>query len=33
MSLSDSEISGQGRSAKLNMSTAFSFLLGVNWPF
>jgi len=33
MSLSDAEINGQGRAAKLNMSSAFSFLLGVNWPF
>jgi hypothetical protein len=33
MSLSDSEINGEGRSAKLKMSGAFSFLIGVNWPF
>jgi hypothetical protein len=33
MSLSDSELSGEGRSAKLKLGSAFSLLLGVNWPF
>lgn len=33
MTMSDSEVTGEGRRARLNLGAAFSFLVGVNWPF
>lgn len=33
MTLSDTEVNESGRSARLNLGGAFSFLIGVNWPF
>lgn len=33
MTLSDSEVRGEGRRARLNLGGAFSFLFGINWPF
>jgi hypothetical protein len=32
-SMSDSEVSKGGRSARLDLGAAFSLLIGVNWPF
>jgi hypothetical protein len=33
MTMSDSEVDESGRHARLNLGGAFSFLIGVNWPF
>ena len=33
MTMSDSEVEEGGRRARLNLGGAFSFLVGVNWPF
>jgi hypothetical protein len=33
MSLSGTEVNEGGRRARLNLGAAFSFLIGVNWPF
>lgn len=33
MSLSNTEVSEGGRSARLNLGAAFSLLVGINWPF
>jgi hypothetical protein len=33
MTMSDSEVDEAGRRARLNLGGAFSFLVGVNWPF
>ncbi|HMJ63998.1 MAG TPA: hypothetical protein VK615_01515 [Candidatus Binatia bacterium] len=32
-SMTDSDFEKDGRSARLNLGAAFSFLIGVNWPF